>query len=290
MQAPCKFRASLCTCNAKALHENVQRFCVARANGGIREFHTECIELHENMQRNSVARFFVQLGCKNLQVSLSETCTHLVQATYVARDCPRPPQHKESLTHNQQKTTTTHSQYSAPDHGRCPPPSSPGEKTIKIYYKHDRDYREGRASSSRRLRRQGRASASMCCRHHRLTGGGSLRSEGLMPATGEETDASRGATVTAALATFSRLLKKGARAGAALTASYRRASMPHAGPRWRWRHGRSRGRRGCNCDGDGEENGGEGVLIPSLVGLQRCWTTRMRMTVAAGGTKQKPTP
>jgi len=29
---------------------------------------------------------FMQLGCKNLQVSLSETCMHLVQVTYVASD------------------------------------------------------------------------------------------------------------------------------------------------------------------------------------------------------------
>ena len=147
--------------------------------------------MHENMQRNSVACFFVQLGCKNLQVSLSETCTHLVQATYVARDCRRPPPHKESLTHNQQKTTTTHSQYSAPDHGRCSPRQALGDKMIKIYYKDDGDYREGRASSSRRLRRQGQASASMCCCHHRPTGGGGLRSEGLSPAAREETEASR---------------------------------------------------------------------------------------------------
>ena len=95
------------------------------------------------------------------------------------------------------------------------------------------------------------------------------------------------ATVTAALAKFSCLSKKGARAGAALTASYRRALTPQAGPRWR--HGGSRGRRGRDGDG-GEENRSEGTLIRSLVGLRRCWTTRMRMTVAAGGTKQKPTP
>ena len=42
----CKFHASSvqvpCTCNAKALHVFVQRFCIARAYGGIRQFHTEC--------------------------------------------------------------------------------------------------------------------------------------------------------------------------------------------------------------------------------------------------------
>jgi len=42
---------------------------------------------------------------------------------------------------------------------------------------------------------------------------------------------------------------------------------------------------------DREENGGEeAALILSLVGLWRRWTTRMRMTVVAGGNKQQPTP
>ena len=121
----------------------------------------------------------------NFILSASELHEH------VARDCRRAPPHKESLTHNQQKTTTTHSQYSAPDHGRCSPRQALGDKMIKIYYKDDGDYREGRASSSRRLRRQGQASASMCCCHHRPTGGGGLRSEGLSPAAREETEASR---------------------------------------------------------------------------------------------------
>jgi len=44
-QAPCKFRASSCMCNAKALNENMQSFCVACAHGGIREFHTESIRV-----------------------------------------------------------------------------------------------------------------------------------------------------------------------------------------------------------------------------------------------------
>jgi hypothetical protein len=45
VQAPCKLRASSCTCNAKALHVFVQRFCVARARVGIRGFHTACIRV-----------------------------------------------------------------------------------------------------------------------------------------------------------------------------------------------------------------------------------------------------
>ena len=45
VQAPCKFRASLCTCNAKALYIFIQRFRVARAHVGIRWFHTACIRV-----------------------------------------------------------------------------------------------------------------------------------------------------------------------------------------------------------------------------------------------------
>jgi hypothetical protein len=40
----------------------------------------------------------------------------------------------------------------------------------------------------------------------------------------------------------------------------------------------------------GEENGSKAVVIPSLVGLRRRWTTMVRMTVAADVTKQQPTP
>ena len=35
---------------------------------------------------------------------------------------------------------------------------------------------------------------------------------------------------------------------------------------------------------------GEAAGTPSLVGLRRRWTTMVRMTVAAGGTMQQPTP
>jgi hypothetical protein len=107
VQAPCKFvhvqrksvarfRATLlrCTCSrwnswiSYCVHPSCMKTCNAKA-------------LH----------VFMQLGCKNLQVSLSETCTHLVEATYVARDCRRVPPHKKSLhtqhrhTHTQKTTT-----------------------------------------------------------------------------------------------------------------------------------------------------------------------------------------
>ena len=39
----CKFHASSVQKLVTELHENVQRFCVARAYGGICEFNTKCI-------------------------------------------------------------------------------------------------------------------------------------------------------------------------------------------------------------------------------------------------------
>jgi hypothetical protein len=87
VQVPCKFRAS----RARATQKRCMKTCNAFA-------------LHVPMEE------FV-----NFILSASELHEH------VARDCRRAPPHKESLTHNQQKTTTTHNQYSAPDHGRRPP-------------------------------------------------------------------------------------------------------------------------------------------------------------------------
>ena len=52
--------------------------------------------------------------------------------------------------------------------------------------------------------------------------------------------------------------------------------------------GDQEGREGATATGR-EENGGEAASIPSLVGLRRRWTTRLRMSVAAGGTKQQLT-
>jgi len=39
----------------------------------------------------------------------------------------------------------------------------------------------------------------------------------------------------------------------------------------------------------GEGGRGEAAGTPSMVGLRRRWTPMVRMTVAAGGTKQQPT-
>ena len=93
--------------------------------------------------------------------TFSETCTHLVQATCVAHDWGIDAGAHHTTT---PKKATTHSHYYATRPWRMPPPSSLGDKTIKICHKDDGDYGEGRASSSRRWRRRGRASASMCCR------------------------------------------------------------------------------------------------------------------------------
>ena len=94
--------------------------------------------------------------------------------------------------------------------------------------------------------------------------------------------------MTAALAQWYRLTTRGSRAGAALAASDREdvdAACRSMTATWAIeRAERARRRRG------GEENGGEAASIQKLVGLRRRWTTRMRMTVVAGGTKQQPTP
>ena len=91
-----------------------------------------------------------------------------------------------------------------------------------------------------------------------------------------------------ALAQWARPPTWGARAGAALDALEREgvhaACLFMTAP---WAI--ERAERARLQWGGGEENGGEAALIPSLVGLWQRWTTRMRMTVAAGGTKQQPT-
>jgi len=95
-------------------------------------------ELSKNRQRRYVVSFFTS----DLQVAykfhFGETCSHLVQATCVARDwgIGHARVHHHTATHNnQQKTTTTHNRYSATGPWPMPPPSSPGDKLIKICYK-----------------------------------------------------------------------------------------------------------------------------------------------------------
>ena len=98
--------------------------------------------------------------------------------------------------------------------------------------------------TTRRRRCRGRASTSTCCHRRCPTGDGGPRSEGGSNAGRRKGDQGIAVAVTAALAQFAHLLTRGARAGAELTASYSRVSMPHAGPRWC--HGRSRGHGGCD--------------------------------------------
>jgi hypothetical protein len=89
-------------------------------------------ELHKNVQR------------------FCFTCTHLEQAKYAARDWGIAPTTTHVATHTTQKKTTTHSHYSATCPWPMPPPTSLGDKTIKICYKDNVYCREGRASSLRR--------------------------------------------------------------------------------------------------------------------------------------------
>ncbi len=70
-----------------------------------------------------------------MQVSLSESCTHLVQATYVARDWGI------SHAHMTQHTTTNKRQPQhtmitlPPDHGRCPPVKPWGQNDKELLRK-----------------------------------------------------------------------------------------------------------------------------------------------------------
>ena len=67
----------------------------------------------------------------------------------------------------------------------------------------------------------GRASTLPCCRCHRPTGGGGLRSEGGYTAGRQRGDQGIAAVVTRALAQWARIPTRGARVGAALAASDR---------------------------------------------------------------------
>ena len=147
------------------------------------------------------------------------------------------------------KKATTHSHYAATRPWPMPPPVKPWGKNNKDLHG---DYREGRASSSRRQRSRGRASALMCCRRHRPTGRRRPEKQ-RSNASCRRGDRGIAAAVMAALAKLSGLSKRVVRAGAALTTLYRRASMLHAGPRWR--HGRSRERIGRDGNGGGRRTG-----------------------------------
>jgi hypothetical protein len=154
----CKFRAHLCMCNGSALHMFVQGLCVVHGYGGIREFHTVCIRVAQKCATQNPCIFLcnsdVQLSTI-VQVSLAHIWyrlhTQLVTGTFVMP--ARTTTHV--ATHTTQKKATTHSHYSATRPWPMPPPSSLGDKTIKICYKDDVDCREGRSSSSRRRRHPG---------------------------------------------------------------------------------------------------------------------------------------
>jgi len=109
VQAPCKFRASSCTCK--------QRKSIARFRATL--LRCTCLRrnlwisycMHPSCMKTCNAKalhVFMQLRCKNLHVSPSETCTHLVQATCVARDCRRALPLKENLTLTNKKWQPQH--------------------------------------------------------------------------------------------------------------------------------------------------------------------------------------
>ena len=87
---------------------------------------------------------------------------------------------------------------------------------------------------------------------------------------------------------------RGALAGAALAALDREEGHRRRMPVNDGTMGDREGREGATATGGGIAGGGggrgEAAGTPSLVGLRRRWTTMARMKVAAGGTKQQPTP
>ncbi len=158
MQVPCKF--------VHVQLKSVARFCAtllrctcSRRNSWI----SYCV--HPSCMKTSNAKalhVFMQLGCKNLQVSLARIIwyrlhTQLVTGAFVmpARTTTHVATHHPKKRRHTQKNATTHSHYSATRPWPMPPPSSLGDKTIKVCYKDDVDCREGRASSSRRRRHPG---------------------------------------------------------------------------------------------------------------------------------------
>jgi len=170
------------------------------------------------------------------------------------------------------KKATTHSHYFTlpPNHGRCPPPSSLGDKRIKICYKDDGD--SGKVwRRCRGIRGAGDERQRQCA---------AVAIAQLMAAAREAVDDGAGAIVP--------FFEKGGAGGSGthhvvpegIDAACRSKMVPWASERAE----RARRRWG------GEENGGEAASIPSLVGWWQHWTTRMRMKVVAGGTKQQPTP
>ena len=138
-----------------------------------------------------------------------------------------------TITHNQQKTNTTHSTKTSQKHN-----PQPTRRTSTIPME-DGDYREGWVSSV--VLAETQASTLPCSRCRCPTGGSDPRSKGGYNTSHRRGDRGIAVAVTVALAQWAHLPTRGEWAGAAYSASSQRASTPHAGPRWR--HGRSRGRK-----------------------------------------------
>ncbi len=132
------------------------------------DFILSASELHEN---------------ENLQVSLSETCTHLVQATCVARDSRRAPPHKESLKHTPTKNDNHNTLHKNIPKTQYTPPSNIPRMT-EITRKVGRRCR-GAGGTGDELQRQ-HADVAVA----RPATAAQKGKEGPMPATGEETEAS----------------------------------------------------------------------------------------------------
>jgi hypothetical protein len=126
---------------------------------------------------------FMQLGCKNLQVSLGETCTHLVQATCIARDCRRAPPHKESLKHTPTKNDNHNTLHkNIPKTQSTHPSNIP--RTKEITRKVGRRRRGAGGAGDERQRQRADVTVT------RPAAAAQEAKEGPTPAAGEETKAS----------------------------------------------------------------------------------------------------
>ena len=103
----------------------------------------------------------------------------------------------------------------------------------------------------------GRASTLPCCRCHRPTGGGGLRSEGGYTAGRQRGDQGIAAVVTRALAQWARIPTRGARVGAALAASDQEGGCRRCMPVHDGAMGDREGGEGATATGGRGISGGE---------------------------------
>ena len=123
----CKLRASSVQVRARAMQNLCMFLCNAFVVHVPKEefvnFIVRASELREYVQHNSVAHFHATL----VLFFASFTCTHLVQATYVASDWGIGHARANHHAHTPKQTQHT-AMNLPPDHVRCPPCQTLGTK------------------------------------------------------------------------------------------------------------------------------------------------------------------